>query len=61
VICPDCSPCYNFWEAAVSRAVLLAGSFGLIFSLTQVTAQWGGGKGRRSKRRRGVGGSKIIL
>ena len=51
VICPHCKPCYNLWEAAVSRAVLLAGSFGLIFSLTQVTAQWG-----EEGREGGVGG-----
>lgn len=35
-VCFDCQPCYNSWEKAVSSGVLAAGSFGLIFSLTQI-------------------------
>lgn len=36
VICPECDPCYTSWEDAVSKAVTLAGGFGLVFSLTEV-------------------------
>jgi len=35
-ICQDCRPCFNSWDTHVSNAVLVAGSFGLIFSFTQV-------------------------
>ena len=34
--CPGCDPCYTSWKHAVSQTVWVAGSFGLIFSLTQV-------------------------
>ena len=53
MICPHCRPCYNFWDKAVSRAVLLAGSFGLIFSFTQVTDSW-----EEEGRREGGGGEE---
>ena len=36
VQCVKCDPCYTSWKHAVSNTVWVAGSFGLIFSFTQV-------------------------
>jgi tetraspanin-13/31 len=34
--CSECDPCYTKWKEAVSNIVWVAGSFGLIFSFTQI-------------------------
>ena len=37
VYCPRCVPCYSGWETTLAKGVQLAGGFGFVFGLTQVT------------------------